>query len=407
MSNMNFITSIMHLPENSLKHIEDHVFRLTLPVSLHICPHCQTLTSKIHDYRNQPIKTLFLTNTEFSLIYRRRRYRCPNCEKVFSEKNTFIARYQRMSSNLTAQILQEHGFLTTSNDIARRYKISTPTVQRLFSSVSPASSKLSNAISIDEFKGNAGAKFQVVINDLNNYTCLNIIEDRSPDTLYAKILEYPLEERLKVKHVSIDLSSSFKKLIMECFPEAKISADKFHTVRMANDALNTIRKQVQSTLPSQQRKYFKRSRYLMLTREKNLLKDEDRTALQVMLNYSDDLSAAYAMKEVYFDLLDSKDSIQFTHKLKQFQAAVEKQTLAPFKTLLTTTLQWKREILHGIATGYNNGFTEGCNTTIKNLKRICYSYRNFDNFKRRIIFLLNNPGRRAVRKHRIGTDICI
>lgn len=407
MSNMDFITSIMHLPENSLKHIEDHTFRLSLPVVSHICPHCQTLTSKIHDYRNQPIKTLLLTNTEFSLIYRRRRYRCPNCEKVFSEKNTFISRYQRISSTLTAQILKEHGSLTTSSDIARRYEISTPTVQRLFSSVSPASSKLSNAISIDEFKGNAGAKFQVVINDLNNYTCLNIIEDRSPDTLYAKILEYPLEERLKVKHVSIDLSSSFRKLIMECFPKAKISADKFHTVRMANDALNTIRKQVQSTLPAHQRKYFKRSRYLMLTREKNLLKDEDQTALQVMLNYSNDLSAAYAMKEVYFDLLDSKDGLQFTHKLKQFQAAVEKQNLTPFKTLLTTTLQWKKEILHGIVTGYNNGFTEGCNTTIKNLKRICYSYRNFDNFKRRIIFLLNNPDRRAVRKHRIGTDICI
>lgn len=115
-----------------------------------------------------------------------------------------------------------------------------------------------------------------------------------------------------------------------------ISADKFHAVRMANDALNTIRKQVQSTLPAQQRKYFKRSRYLMLTREKNLNKAEDRTALQIMLNYSDDLSAAYAMKEAYFDLFDSNDSLQFTHKLKQFQAAVEKQNLAPFKTLLAT-----------------------------------------------------------------------
>jgi transposase len=126
-----------------------------------------------------------------------------------------------------------------------------------------------------------------------------------------------------------------------------------------------------------------------------------------MLNYSDNLSAAYAMKEVYFDLLDSKDSIQFTQKLKQFQAAVERQKLPSFQTLLTTTLQWKKEILHGIATGYNNGFTEGCNTTIKNLKRICYSYKNFENFKRRIIFLLNNPDRRAVRKHRIGTEISV
>jgi transposase len=407
MSNMNFITFIMDLPENSLRCIKEHTFLLTLPVTPHVCPRCQTKTSRIHDYRNQPVKTLLLTNTEFSLIYRRRRYRCPHCAKTFSEQNSFLSRYQRMSCKVIAQILKEHGSLTTSTDIARRYKISSPTVQRLFKFVSPASSKLSSAISIDEFKGNAGAKFQVVINDLDNYTCLNILEDRSPDILYAKILAYPLAERLKVKHVSIDLSASFRKMIKECFPVAKITADKFHTARMANDALNTIRKQVQSKLPAEQRRYFKRSRYLMLTREKNLFKEEDQVALQVMLNYSDDLSAAYAMKEVYFDLLDSKDSTQFTQKLKQFQAAVEKQKLSPFQTLLNTTIQWKKEILHGIATGYNNGFTEGCNTTIKNLKRICYSYRNFENFKRRIIYLLNNPDRRKVRKDRGPTEICI
>jgi transposase len=407
MSNMDFITSIMHLPENSLEHIEANKFLLTLPVVPHICPRCHTETSRIHDYRNQPVKTLLLINTEFSLIYHKRRYRCPHCAKTFPEHNSFLSKYQRMSCKITAKILQEHGALTTSTDIARRYKLSTPTVQRLFKSVSPASSKLSSTISIDEFKGNAGAKFQVVINDLDNYTCLNVLEDRSPDILYAKILAYPLAERLKVKNVSMDLSAPFRKMSKECFPNAKIAADKFHTVRMANDALNTIRKQIQNKLPAAQRKYFKRSKYLMLTREKKLLKEKDRAALQVMLNYSDDLSAAYAMKEVYFDLLDSKDGKQFTRKFKHFQAAVEKQQLYPFQKLLKTTIQWKNEILHGIATGYNNGFTEGCNTTIKNLKRICYSYRNFENFKRRIIYLLNNPDRRKVRKERGRTEICI
>lgn len=406
MPNMNFITSIMHLPEDSLKLIDDRTFVLTLPVKPNICPHCYAQTVRIHDYRNQPIKTSLLADTEFSLIYRRRRYRCSHCGKAFSEQNTFISKYQRMTQRVIAKILQEHGLLLTSTDIARRYNISIPTVQRLFTSISPASSHLSSSISIDEFKGNAGAKYQVVINDLDNYTCLNIIEDRSPDILYAKLLEYPLAERLKVKHVSIDLSSAFKKMVKECFPNAKIAADKFHTVRMANDALNTIRKQVQNKLPTDQRRYFKHSKYLMLTREKKLLKDEDRTALQVMLNYSDELSAAYAMKEAYFNLLDSKDSKQFIQGLKRFQAAVEKQKLKPFQTLLNTTLQWKVEILHGIATGYNNGFTEGCNTTIKNLKRICYSYRNFENFKRRIIYLLNNPERRKTRKHRVVSEFC-
>ena len=65
--------------------------------------------------------------------------------------------------------------------------------------------------------------------------------------------------------------------------------------------------------------------------------------------------------------------------------------------MLGTTQQWKEEIWIGIKTGYNNGFTEGCNNTIKVLKRICYGFRNIINFRRRIIFLLNNKARQARR----------
>ena len=96
--------------------------------------------------------------------------------------------------------------------------------------------------------------------------------------------------------------------MQECFPNAQIVADKFHTVRLANDALDSIRRQLQKKLPPEQRKHFKRSRYLLLSREGNLKNDDDRNALHIMLNYSDELSAAYAMKEAYFNLMDSKDS---------------------------------------------------------------------------------------------------
>lgn len=406
MSNMNLITSLLHLPENALQKLDASTFLLTLPVAPHICPRCHATTSKVHSYRNQPVKTALFCSSGYSLVYRKRRYICPCCRKAFFETNSFLSRYQRMTKVTIAQIIQDHGYLTSSSDIAQRYGVSTSTVMRLFKSVAPGTKHLSSAISIDEFKGNTGAKFQVVIHDLTTYQCLNIIEDRTPDILYSKILEYPLEERLKVRHVSIDLSLAFRKMVQECFPNAQIAADKFHVVRLANDALDSIRKEVQKNLPKEQRRYFKRSRYLLLSREKNLRKEEDLAALQVILNYSDDLSAAYAMKEVYFNLMDSKDSQTFSSKLKQFQLAVEKQESRPFKRLLKTTLAWKKEILHGIATGLNNGFTEGCNTTIKNLKRICYSFRNFDNFRRRILYLLTNPDRCKRRIARTCRQIC-
>ena len=406
MSVFDFITSMLCLPTESLSKIEENTFLLTLPVEAQPCPHCRQKTDQVHDYRRQPLKVACLLGTPVTLYYRKRRYRCSHCHKAFAEKNPIVSRYQRMTKDTIARIIAEHGAIVSSTDIARRYKISVPTVQRLFKKVSPASMQLDEAISIDEFKGDVGAKFQVVINSLTRHCCLNILADRTSEILYQQLLEYPLEERLKVKLVSIDLSASFRSMVKACFPNAQLTADKFHTVRMANEALNRIRRKLQETLPKEQRKYFKRSKHLMLMREKHLLKDTDRTALQVMLNYSNELSAAYAMKELYFNLMDSRDSREFSIRLRRFQQVVNKQQIKPFLTLLNTTLQWKTEILHAIATGYNNGFTEGCNTTIKNLKRIGYGFRNFENFKRRILYLLNNPLRKRVRKIREGTEIC-
>lgn len=54
---------------------------------------------------------------------------------------------------------------------------------------------LSAVISIDEFKGNAGTKFQVVINDLTTH--IQYYRRIVYSVLYAKITEYPLAERLK------------------------------------------------------------------------------------------------------------------------------------------------------------------------------------------------------------------
>ena len=52
---------------------------------------------------------------------------------------------------------------------------------------------------------------------------------------------------------------------------------------MANEALNRIRRKLQETVPKEQRKYFKRSKRLMLMLEKHQVKDKDRTTLQVMI----------------------------------------------------------------------------------------------------------------------------
>ena len=91
----------------------------------------------------------------------------------------------------------------------------------------------------------------------------------------------------------------FKKLDSPtAFPNAKVVADKFHFVRYSTEALDSIRKQVQDKLPRAERKYFKHSRKLLLSRYDKLKDEKQKEELNyILLNYSENLRIAYREKE--------------------------------------------------------------------------------------------------------------
>lgn len=397
----NFNMFLLKLPESCKKFIADDCIEFHLPRKHHHCPICGSQATYVHDYRKQ---NLCGFSPEIKYIYNRRRYRCQDCGKAFSEDNSFIDRFQRMPRSEIEHIIQEHGDPVPSSFIAHRHDISPTTVIRHFAHAESAAKEkeavneeaLSAVISLDEFRGNAGAKFQVVVNDLQHRKCCDIIDDRSVATLYDRIRSYPLADRENVVMVSIDLSPLFRKLIEDCLPNAEIAADKFHAVRLANDALDSIRKEVQTHLDPSQRKWFKNSRRTLLKR-KHKLTPTERIKLSQMFALSEKLALAHALKEEYYRLFDSTDRATYKERLREFKEHVLASGIAPFMRVLKTLEQWKEEIWNGIRTGYNNGFTEGCNNTIKVLKRVCYGFRNFENFRRRILYILNNEARKSRR----------
>ena len=284
---------------------EEVIFHL--PKKKYTCPACGSQHTRVDQYRKQVLKGI--PDTLLRYVYRARRYRCSDCGKTFAEENPFIDRYQRMPNSVIQSIVEEHGELVIASHIARRNNVSPSTIMRhfaIFEEAQEASSSLPAVLSMDEFRGNVGAKYQVVLNDLKQRNCCAILKDRTTENLYKTILEYPKEEREKVLLASIDLCAFFRKLIEECFPNAEIIADKFHAVRLANNALDVIRKQEQEKIDPADKKWFKNSRHVLLGRKKKL-KEKDKEKLIKMLGFSVKLAHAHQLKEDYFGIFDSKN----------------------------------------------------------------------------------------------------
>lgn len=390
----NCIKDLLGLKEVIVKNIKNSKdvieIYIELPVCEHICPKCGTKTSNIHDYYTQPIKDIPIQFKTTKLIYKKRRYVCPCCNKKFYEQNNIVNKYHRTTTRLIEYVVEELRNLDSVSNISKRSNVSTSVISKMLPYLSVTNSKLPRVLCIDEFKGNCGKyKYQVALIDGETHDVVDILECRYKSSLCDYFKKFPKEQLDNVKYFVTDLWETYKDIAFTYFRKAKIVADHFHFARYAVNAVDSIRKQVQSKLPKEERKYFKHSRGLLLSRRCNLKYDDQIEQLEFMLiNYSENLRIAYREKELLLDILHSEDSPEIKiNLLNEWVKRNLDSDIPELQDCAKTYQHWIVEIRNSLEVPYSNGPTEGFNNKIKTLKRVCFGMRNFNNFKARIMLL--------------------
>lgn len=350
----------------------------------HCCPVCGQITQHIHDYRWQTIKDLPFQFKHCYLVLHKRRYVC-SCGKKFYETYDFLPRYFQRTNRLTWKIADLLQNASSLKSIAQMTNVSVTTVCRILDSIHYSCPTLKEAIAIDEFKGNARTgKYQCILVNPENPSILDILPDRSQSHLTQYFREIERSQRLRVKYFVCDMWQPYVDLAHSFFPNAKVCIDKYHFIRQVTWAMENVRKRLQKNMTATMRKYFKRSRKLLLTRYKKL-QDENKRACDLMLLYNEDLRRAHRLKELFYDLCQNpKYSIQ-RKEFREWIQEAERSRLKEFEKCAATYRNWSKEILNAFKYGITNGPTEGFNNRIKVLKRTSYGIRNFERFRTRIL----------------------
>lgn len=394
MSLTDYTTTLLDLEYAEIENVEQHTNSIILSFHLkrrpHFCPFCNTLTDKIHDYRTQFVKDIPVLGRSLIWKYRKRRYHCPCCGKHFFENNHLLPKWHRITSRLALYALsllkERRSFL----DISRSLNISTTSLLRWINLLSfPKPNGLPLVLSIDEFKGNANSiKFQCILTDPVHKKIFDILPSRNKSTLFQYFLSYPLSTRNNVKYFISDMNRVYTDMAKQLFPKATIVIDKFHVARYCSWAVENVRKHVQESLPDNTRKYFKKSRKLLLMPMAKL-KDEQKDKVAVMLGYSEKLRNAYLLKEYFHSFMDAENINEARDRLRWFRLLADSYQMEEFNACMSVLKNWEPYILNAFDSKLSNGFTEGINNSIKVLKRIAFGYRNFDHFRKRILFLHN------------------
>ena len=259
----------------------------------------------------------------------------------------------------------------------------------MLSTLNNSSSKIGEAISIDEFKGNVGIeKYQSIIVDPIKHKVLNVLYSRKSTCLLEYFKSLDKSRRMKVKYFSCDMNKTFIDMAKVYFPNAKIVIDRYHFIRQVYWALENVRKRIQKNMAAPLRKYYKRSKSL-ITKRKSKLPDDSKSALELMLEYSEDLRKAHFIKELFVDMLEENSYSKQRQLLREWLLEVESSGIKEFKTAITAFRNNYSYILNTLKYRHiSNGPTEGFNNKIKVLKRISYGVRNFKYFRNRILMAM-------------------
>lgn len=117
-----------------LRRHEDHEFVLIEAVPRRTeapCPRCGVTTSSIHERRLQQKQDLNANGKRVVLLLSRRRFRCQECGKVFTEPDD-ICGWRRRTTRRLRHRLREQARTQTLKQVARREGVSRDTVRRAF-----------------------------------------------------------------------------------------------------------------------------------------------------------------------------------------------------------------------------------------------------------------------------------
>ncbi|NQM05912.1 transposase, partial [Streptococcus suis] len=107
--------------------------------------------------------------------------------------------------------------------------------------------------------------------------------------------------------------------------------------------------------------------------------------LEKLLSFSEELRQHYQLYQLLLFHFQEKNSDYFFDLIKQEIANVN----PIFQTVFKTFLKDKDKVLNALELPYSNAKLEATNNLIKVIKRNAFGFRNFENFKKRILIALN------------------
>lgn len=241
-------------------------------------------------------------------------------------------------------------------------------------------------IAIDEISIGKGHRYLTVVLDLDSGAVLFVGDGKGADALK------PFWKRLcrsgaKVEAAAIDMSPAYIQAVAEHLPEAVIVFDHFHVIKLFNEKLSDLRRELyREATDKLQKRVLKGTRWLLLKNPENL--DPTRREpkrLREALKLNESLAAAYYLKEDLRRLWDQPNKACAAAHLDFWIMQAEWSGVRILMQFARTLAIHRAGILAWYDYPISTGPLEGTNNKIKTMKRQAYGFRDLEFLKLKIL----------------------
>ena len=239
-------------------------------------------------------------------------------------------------------------------------------------------------LAIDEIAVGRGHRYLTLVLDLESGVVVHVGRGKGADALKA------FWKRLRrcgaqIEAVATDMSPAYIEAVRRRLPNATLVFDRFHVMKLFNDKLSQLRRQLYQRATAEHRQVLKGVRWLLVKRPEHLdPARQERERLDEALKLNEPLATAYYLKEELGDFWEQDDEDEATAFLLDWLARAE----ASGVSILVGLAKTLRKHALGLVAWYDypisTGPLEGTNNKIKTMQRQAYGFRDEEFFKLKI-----------------------
>jgi transposase len=358
------------------------------------CPACNSRQVIRKGSNNRRFRSLPIGAMQTFVYFAVPRVKCLKCG-IIRQVKIGLADSRRTYTRAFERYVLELSRLMTIKDVARHLNVSWDLIKDIQKRYlekrfkSPRLKRL-RTIAIDEISIGKGHRYLTVVLDLSTGAVVYIGNGKGADALTV------FWRRLKrckadIKAVAIDMSPAYIGAVLDNLPKAAIVFDRFHVMKLYNDKLSDLRRQLQRECDNPlQLEVLKGTRWLLLKNAENLKNDPDKNEkerLDQALELNAPLAKAYYLKDELRQFWQQDSRMKAEKWLNQWIETARKSKVQMLIKMANTLQGHRYGLLNWYGHPISTGPLEGTNNKIKTLQRQAYGFRDHEFFKLKIFAL--------------------